>query len=280
MTAVGIDVGKAALVVAVDGVSGVLRFANTAAGIRKLLKRLEGLADPRVVVEATGGQPRSAWLGHGPAIAHQGLQEANVRFGSAADVDRNQAVARGMLAESGRQLDGGFSTLPMSLNTLCSGATSPHDKSEEVKSVPPNRLELEPAVLESITEFCAAGDRLAENGAYVDAIRDYNRAWQLVPEPKNDWEASTWILAASADAAFLAGYKTSALESLEYAMTCPGAVGNPFLHLRFGQVLFDKDRLDEAADQLMRAFMGGGDEIFQNEDPRYLAFLRTRATIP
>ena len=55
MTAVGIDVGKAALDVAIDGVSGVVRFTNTSAGIRKLVRRLEGVADARVVVEATGG---------------------------------------------------------------------------------------------------------------------------------------------------------------------------------------------------------------------------------
>lgn len=55
MTAVGIDVGKAALDVAVDGVAGVARFANTAPGIRKLLRALEKLDAPRIVVEATGG---------------------------------------------------------------------------------------------------------------------------------------------------------------------------------------------------------------------------------
>lgn len=55
MTAVGIDVGKAALDVAIDGVTGVARFANTDAGIRKLVKRLGGLRDARIVVEATGG---------------------------------------------------------------------------------------------------------------------------------------------------------------------------------------------------------------------------------
>ena len=54
-TAVGIDVGKAALDLAVDGVSGVVRFANNAAGIRKLVARLGRLDDPRIVVEATGG---------------------------------------------------------------------------------------------------------------------------------------------------------------------------------------------------------------------------------
>lgn len=55
MTAVGIDVGKAALDVAIDGMAKVMRFANNAAGIRKLVRRLGDVADARIVVEATGG---------------------------------------------------------------------------------------------------------------------------------------------------------------------------------------------------------------------------------
>jgi transposase len=41
--------------VAIDGVAGVRRFANTPAGVGKLLRRLEGVAEPRIDVEATGG---------------------------------------------------------------------------------------------------------------------------------------------------------------------------------------------------------------------------------
>jgi transposase len=55
MTAVGIDVGKAALDVAVDGVPGGVRYANTKAGIGKLVRQLGTLEAPRIVVEATGG---------------------------------------------------------------------------------------------------------------------------------------------------------------------------------------------------------------------------------
>ena len=55
MTAVGIDVGKASLDMAVDGQQKVVRFANTRSGIAKLVKRLLALAAPRIVVEATGG---------------------------------------------------------------------------------------------------------------------------------------------------------------------------------------------------------------------------------
>ncbi|WP_315857034.1 IS110 family transposase [Cognatiluteimonas sedimenti] len=55
MTAVGLDVGKAALNLAVDGQPGVVRFANTEAGMGKLLRHLGRLESPRVVLEATGG---------------------------------------------------------------------------------------------------------------------------------------------------------------------------------------------------------------------------------
>lgn len=141
------------------------------------------------------------------------------------------------------------------------------------------RGELEPATYERVKDYCARGDELAEAKAYEDAIAEYNKAWELIPDPKNDWNASTWILAAIADAAFLAGYKTSAREALAYAMTCPDAIGNPFLHLRYGQVLLDAGEADAAADELMRAYMAEGAEIFASEDPRYLAFLKTRAII-
>lgn len=139
--------------------------------------------------------------------------------------------------------------------------------------------ELPSATHEAITQFCADGDAFAGAGRYEEAIAEYNRAWEIVPEPKSQWNASTWILAAIADAAFLGGYAASAREALEYAMLCPDAVGNPFLHLRLGQVLLDAGEADRAADELMRAYMGGGADIFAAEDERYLSFLRSRAAL-
>ncbi|VVE50827.1 hypothetical protein PCO31110_04736 [Pandoraea communis] len=142
-----------------------------------------------------------------------------------------------------------------------------------------NKLELDVSTHEEIKALCAKGDRLAEAKSYEAAIAEYNKAWSLVPDPKNEWQASTWILAAIADACFLAGYKTSAREALEFAMTCPEAVGNPFLHLRLGQVLLDDGEEDVAANELMRAYMGGGEEIFASEDARYLDFVNTKAKL-
>ncbi|MDN6861800.1 MULTISPECIES: hypothetical protein [Pseudomonas] len=87
------------------------------------------------------------------------------------------------------------------------------------------------------------------------------------------------MLAAIGDACFQGGFFTSAKEALEYAMTCPDAVGNPFLHLRLGQALYEKEETDRAADELMRAYMAAGDEIFDNDDPKYFALLKTQAAI-
>jgi tetratricopeptide (TPR) repeat protein len=140
-------------------------------------------------------------------------------------------------------------------------------------------LELDESVYREVTRLCATGDQFAELGEYEEAVAEYNKAWELIPEPKNNWEASTWVLAAIADACFLLGKNESARQALEYAMTSPGGLGNPFLHLRFGQVLFESGELDVAADELMRAYMGSGQEIFENEDPKYLTFLKTRAKI-
>ena len=142
-----------------------------------------------------------------------------------------------------------------------------------------NSLQLDKLTHEKIQKLCAAGDELAGAKQYSEAVVEYAKAWLFVPDPKNEWEAATWILAALADVYFLAGQNVSAREALGLAMTCPGAIGNPFIHMRYGQVLYDAGELDAAADELMRAYMGAGSDIFVTEDPRYLVFLKTRAKL-
>ena len=63
------------------------------------------------------------------------------------------------------------------------------------------------------------------------------------------------------------------------AVHCPDAIGNPFLHLRLGQCQFELDSLDRAADELARAYLGAGSDIFEGAD-KYFAFLKTRLKPP
>ncbi|MDQ0468049.1 tetratricopeptide repeat protein [Labrys wisconsinensis] len=136
--------------------------------------------------------------------------------------------------------------------------------------------EIDDETYESIKELCADGDKLFEENKYDEALDKYNDAWVLVPKPKEIWSASTWILAAIGDVCFAAGYSDVALEALTDVMHCPDAIGNPFLHLRRGQVLLDRGEEDEAADELTRAYALEGKEIFDEESPHYFEFLKTR----
>ena len=137
--------------------------------------------------------------------------------------------------------------------------------------------ELSDSVYDEIKRLCSVGDQYAADAEYRKAITEYSKAWELIPEPKNDREASIWVLAAIGDACFLLQAFKSAREALEFAMTCPGAIGNPFIHFRLGQCQFELGNLERAADELMRAYMGSGRDLFDREDPKYFQFLQDRA---
>lgn len=132
---------------------------------------------------------------------------------------------------------------------------------------------------EEILRFSAKGDELAANGGFEEALAEYNKAWEILPEPKDQWNASLWLLAAMSDACFLGGFSDQAYELLKYTFQYSDALGNPFLHLRYGQVLYDRGDEDFAIEHLMRAYMGEGVNLFSDEDPKYLKFLGTRANL-
>jgi hypothetical protein len=137
--------------------------------------------------------------------------------------------------------------------------------------------ELADSIHEEIKRLCATGDERAGRQAYSDALTSYWAAWDLLPEPKDKWEAATWILVAIGDANFLGGDYIAGRDNLSTAMRCPGAIGNPFIHFRLGQCQFELGNHDRAADELMRAYMGAGREIFDKDDPKYFRCLATRA---
>lgn len=92
MTAVGIDVSKAHLDVMVHGDGKVQRFANTKAGIAKLLRYLQALPGAKVVVEATGGFEEAVLA----ACCDAGLWVARINPRQARDFAR----ATGQLAKT------------------------------------------------------------------------------------------------------------------------------------------------------------------------------------
>lgn len=130
------------------------------------------------------------------------------------------------------------------------------------------------ATYKRITSLCEHGEQKCGEERYREAIQDYEQALALIPQPVEDWEASTWVLAALGDCHYLLGDFQAAHRHLTQAMYCPDAIGNPFIHLRLGEVQLELGNQERAKDELARAYMGGGKEIFENENPRYFAFIK------
>jgi len=55
---------------------------------------------------------------------------------------------------------------------------------------------------ERVKALCAQGDALQEAEQHSRAVSVYEEALALLPEPREQWEATTWILAALVDAYF------------------------------------------------------------------------------
>ena len=135
--------------------------------------------------------------------------------------------------------------------------------------------ELPDDIYERITALSQEGNDLLDESDFSGALAKYEQAWDLLPDPKEDWEAATWILSAIGDTYFYDRRFDDAINTLSKAIHCPNGLGNPFIHLRLGESRFEAGDRPRAADELTRAYMGAGREIFENEDPKYFDFLKT-----
>ncbi|UDL04775.1 tetratricopeptide repeat protein [Marinobacter sp. CA1] len=139
--------------------------------------------------------------------------------------------------------------------------------------------ELPKMVHSEVALLCKKGDELVKSGQLEEAKANYISALKLLPEDRNEWEAATWIYVAIGDVHFQMGNYEKCFRCFYNAVQCPGGLGNPYVHLRLGQMYFEQGNEDKAADELARAYMGAGMDIFMEDDPKYLEFLETKIEV-
>lgn len=137
-------------------------------------------------------------------------------------------------------------------------------------------MELDDKTYDKITQLSKEGNKLLNSNNFDASVEKFNEALNLVPEPKTDWEASTWLYTAIGDAFFLKGDYNKSLNSFYDAYNCPDAEDNPFINLRLGQCLLELEQTDKAEDFLLRAYMLDGTKVFRGEEKKYLTYLRKK----
>jgi hypothetical protein len=141
--------------------------------------------------------------------------------------------------------------------------------------------ELPDAVSAEVERLFAEGESFADEQQDEQALARFQASWDLLPEPKTDWEPALRILVAIADSYFYLGHWQGCFKTLQRAVKgCGGALENPFVRLRMGQSLFELGDLREAANWMVFAYLLEGTQLFEDQDPKYLAFLKGQLEPP
>jgi tetratricopeptide (TPR) repeat protein len=126
-------------------------------------------------------------------------------------------------------------------------------------------MELPPDLYQKITELSEEGNQLLEGHFSDRAVRKWTQALSLLPDPKSDWEASTWLYTSIGDARYQDGEFASASDAFFDALNCPDGQSNPFVHYRLGQCQIRLGNEKAGVDHLLQAYMLDGEAIFNSE---------------
>lgn len=134
-------------------------------------------------------------------------------------------------------------------------------------------------IIKKIEVLSKKGEALFSQSKFEDAKEKYFEALELIPDPLQNYRESTWLLVAIGDSHFKLGNFEKCFKCFYNAAQCPDGLGNPFIHLRLGQMYFEMGDHYKSVDELMRAYMGGGFDILLEDDPKYLEFFKSKVDL-
>ncbi len=110
-------------------------------------------------------------------------------------------------------------------------------------------------------------------GKFSDALKEYSKAYELIPEPKHQREASVWLPAAMGDCHFWLMEYNTALQYFRKLMAEYEEYGNPFPRLRYGECLYETGNEELGKEHLLAAYAMEGEELFEDCEQKYLSMI-------
>lgn len=122
-------------------------------------------------------------------------------------------------------------------------------------------------VSKKIDKLVKKAENAMDRDEWLSAIKYYNKILDLLPEPKEEWAAYEWTVVSIADSYYIVGDYDDAEIYFEKIIK---NTFNPFIYLRYGQVKYYKNDMDEAKNYLVKAYTEAGKQIFDQEDSIFL----------
>ncbi|MCK5665637.1 MAG: hypothetical protein KAI17_19250 [Thiotrichaceae bacterium] len=136
---------------------------------------------------------------------------------------------------------------------------------------------LQEKIFNKLEFFHHKAEYLIDSEQFSDAIKEYQKAWNTLPEPKQLWDAALWIKVGQAECFLAMSNYDSATQKLLDAILCAGAVNNPLVHLLLGICYFETNNKDHARAEFQIACDIEGWSIFQEGDEKYKQFLLSQS---
>lgn len=117
-----------------------------------------------------------------------------------------------------------------------------------------------------IDKLAKKADSYSCKGEFEKSISCYEKIIELLPEPKEEWEAYDWTKASLGDTYYILKEYNLALQEFQEVI---GYTYNPFVFLRYGQCCYLTGDDETAKKYLSMALDFGGEEVFETEDKCY-----------
>lgn len=135
-------------------------------------------------------------------------------------------------------------------------------------------IALDDETYKQLVSLAEEGDDLLAAHEIEKAMEKYRSALAILPDPKFQWELSTYIYAALGDAFFLDDKNEDALVSYQCAFNSAGGEENPYVCLMLGESWFELGETEKAREYLLRAYRIEGEAIFEDEEPKYFELIK------
>ncbi|MGK5060305.1 tetratricopeptide repeat protein [Janthinobacterium sp. LB2P49] len=137
-------------------------------------------------------------------------------------------------------------------------------------------MDLPSNVSKQVDLLSEMGNDLADQGEFSQAAERWTQALDLLPPPQADWDAYTWLKASIGDALYQLANFCAAREALFDAVNGPDGQVNPFVHYRLGQTEVALKNEEAGIEELLKAYMLDGEEIFNEEEDGHIFLKKLR----
>jgi tetratricopeptide (TPR) repeat protein len=111
---------------------------------------------------------------------------------------------------------------------------------------------------------------------FAEAELHMKKAWELIPEPKYQWDSSQSTIGNLSEFYLAWGKYDDAKFWAKEVFKCNPLPGDGFPYFFLGKIHYEAEEFEDACKQFKKAYELSGPRAFQEEDQKYFKFLKEK----